>query len=438
MASLKLFMMKSVLFITFLLFIYASAFSQNKPPNIIFIMADDVGAECLQCYGGESYRTPSLDNLANEGFLFTNAYTAPLCTPTRVQVLTGQYPFRNGWTGGIWEQPKNQQFLDPDIYTFARMLNQAGYATAVSGKWQLARFENHPNHLSQLGFDEHCMWTWKYDDPIPDDIESESGNRLARYWNPGIWQNGAILTNVKGKYGPDIYSDFLLNFMEKHQSEPFLLYYSMALSHFPFVRVPGEKEGKSRFQNFKDMIEYMDMLVGKFIKKTDELDISDNTIIIFTGDNGTDREMTSLFKGRELKGEKGLLTDAGTRVPFIVKWPGVAQQGTVCDALIDLTDMLPTFAEIAGIEIPDNYQLDGKSIVPLLRGNKKQTRDWIFCQVNNDWFYRTKNYRLHRNDSFYYLPDHYSPEKIYPGKSKKANKIYNQLRQQAKSEHLIP
>lgn len=429
--------MKNFILLLFTITITASGFAQNKPPNIIFIMADDVGAECLQCYGGESYSTPNLDNLAKDGLLFTNAYTAPLCTPTRVQVLTGQYPFRNGWTGGIWEQPEDKQFLDPEVFNFARALKQAGYATAVSGKWQLGRFENHPDHLSQLGFDQHCMWTWMYDGPVPDDVEVETGNRLARFWNPGIWQNGRILKDVKGKYGPDIYSDFLLDFMEEHQSEPFLLYYSMSLPHFPFVRVPGVEEGKSRPENFKDMIEYMDMLVGKFVLKTEELGISDNTVIIFTGDNGTDREMTSVFKGRELQGEKGWLTDAGTRVPFLVKWPEVVQPGTVSDAMIDLSDMLPTFAEIAGAKIPDNHQLDGKSIVPILQGDKKQTRNWVFCQVNDNWFYRTKNYRLHSDGSFYYLPAHYAPQKIDPGKSKKSKKIYNQLQQQAKSENLI-
>lgn len=429
--------MKNLLLILFAVAVTVSGYAQNKPTNIIFIMADDLGAECLQSYGGESYNTPNLDNLAKDGLLFTNAYTAPLCTPTRVQVLTGQYPFRNGWPGGIWVQPEEKQFLDPDVFNFARMLSNTSYATAISGKWQLGRFEYHPDHLSQLGFDEHCMWTWIYDDPIPDYVEKESGKPLARYWDPGIWQNGRLLKDVKGKYGPDIYTSFLLNFMEKKQSKPFLLYYPMALPHFPFERVPGEEKGKSRPENFKDMIEYMDMLVGKFVKKTEELGISDNTIIIFTGDNGTDREMTSVFKGRELQGEKGLLTDAGARIPFLVKWPGVVQPGTVSDALIDLSDMLPTFAEISGAEIPEDYPLDGKSIMPILQGNKKQIRDWVFCQVNDNWFYRTKNYRLHNDGSFYYLPEHYKPEKIDPGKSKGANKVYDQLLKQAKSDGLI-
>ena len=311
-------------------------------PNIIFIMADDVGAECLQGYGGQSYQTPNLDKLADNGIRFTNAFTTPLCTPTRVQVMSGQYPFRNGWTGGIWNQPEDKQFLDPQLFNFARMLKNEGYATAVAGKWQLARFENQPDHPRDIGFDEYCLWTWRYTNDLPEYVNMEGAGKPARFWNPGIWRNGSIMKDVKGKYGPDIYTDFLLDFIDKHLTQPFFIYYPMALAHFPFVAVPGTEEGGTKQENFNHMIKYMDMLVGKFVKQLEDLGISDNTLVIFTGDNGTDRNMTSKVNGKVLQGGKGNLNDAGTRVPFILKWPAVAEEGKVVDDLVDLSDVLPT------------------------------------------------------------------------------------------------
>jgi len=420
-----------------LLLLPTALFAQEKPPNIIFIMADDVGAECLRSYGGESYATPELDKLAESGMRFTQAYTAPLCTPTRVQVLTGQYPYRNGWSGGIWTFPKEKQFVNPSIFNFGRMLKEAGYATAIAGKWQLARFENHPDHLTKLGFDAHCLWTWTYESSVPDGVGFEGKNKPARFWHPGIWQNGEILPDVAGKYGPDIYTDFLLEFMEQHREGPFLLYYPMALSHFPFVRVPGKAEGKSKQENFKDMVEYMDALVGKFVQKTEELGIAENTVIIFTGDNGTDKEMSSVIDGQRLQGGKGSLTDAGTRVPLLVKWSGVVEAGSTSNALVDLTDMLPTFAEVAQANIPNSHTVDGKSIFPLLTGKKQTVRDWVFCQVDDRWFFRTENHRLHHDGSFYHLPEHYSPEKIDPKKDKAAKKVHRRLVKAAKTEGLL-
>lgn len=385
--------------------------AQDKP-NIVLIMADDVGAEVLQTYGGESYSTPNLNKLAENGLQFNYAFTTPLCTPTRAQVMSGQYPFRNGWTGGIWEQPEDNQYMSPSIFNFAQMLKNTGYTTAVAGKWQLARFDNRPDHPENVGFDEHCLWTWQYDKSLPPGVAMEGPEKPARFWSPGIWQNGKIMQDVAGKYGPDIYTNFLLDFMERHQSQPFFVYFPMTLAHFPFVYTPGTTAGGSKQENFTKMVPYMDMLVGKIVQKLETLGLRENTLLVFTGDNGTDRNQSSRWKGKPVPGGKGNMTDAGTRVPLIVSWPGITPASQQVNHLVDLSDMLPTFAEAAGAEIPPNHFVDGQSILPLIKGDSGETRDWIFCQLGNQWFFRTKEYRLHQDGTFYQMKGFYEPEEI--------------------------
>ena len=198
-------------------------------PNIVLIMADDLGYECLGANGGTTYRTPNLDRLAAEGTRFTHAYCAPLCSPTRVLLMTGRYGFRNyrGW--GI---------LDPAEKTFGHLLREAGYATCVSGKWQLCRFDKPENadHPKRAGFDEHCVWTWQY-----------AKGKPSRYWDPMIWQNGKLLEGAKGKYGPDIHCDFVCDFLERNKSRPFFAYYPTNLVHAPFVPTPDTKRYQESF-----------------------------------------------------------------------------------------------------------------------------------------------------------------------------------------------
>ncbi len=404
----------------------------KKPPNIILIMADDLGAECLESYGGESYNTPNLNELAEQGIQFTNAFATPLCTPSRVQLMTGQYPFRNGWTGGIWTFPKEEQSLDPQIFNFGRMLKERGYATAVAGKWQLTRFEDHPMHLQNMGFDQHCLWTWQYDGELPEYISLENPGKPSRFWNPGIWKNGALMKEVKGKFGPDIYTDFLLDFIEQHQSEPFFVYYPMALPHWPYINVPGMEEDQlTEKEQFTAMVEYTDGLVGKFMQKLKALGISDNTLLVFTGDNGTDQSKTSRINGRKVKGGKHTLTDAGARVPFLVRWPNNATQADKIDALVDFSDILPTFAEVAGSGIPASHKVDGESFLPLITGKRQQIRKWVFCQQEQDWFLRTKEYRLYKDGTFEYMQSHYSPKEVDVQENKEAAQKWRYLQKVA-------
>lgn len=372
--------------------------SRTKP-NIILIMADDIGYECFGAYGSQSYKTPNIDRLAAEGVRFTHCYSQPLCTPSRVKLMTGRSNIRNYSSFSI---------LDPNEKTFGHMLQRAGYKTAVAGKWQLYGAQHYNElagtgmHPRDAGFDEYCLWQ----------VE-----RLgSRYWNPRIERNGKILPATKDKYGPDIFCDFIGEFLEKHKDEPMFVYYPMALPHNPFVPTPNsaERDRKRGPANFADMVAYIDTIVGRIDGKLKELGIRDNTLLIFTADNGTNRNIKSRLAGVTIKGGKGLTTDAGTRVPLVASWPGRAAKGRVCTDLVDFSDFLPTLAELAGARPLGGATLDGRSFLPQLKGEKGNPRDWIYCYYNprpgkkrfpERRFARDQRWKLYGNGRLYDLRD---------------------------------
>ncbi len=330
-----------------------------KRPNVVLILADDLGYEALGCYGGKSYKTPCLDDMAKTGIRFEHCYATPLCTPSRVQLMTGRYGFRNY---------KAWATLDPKEKTLAQMLRAAGYATCISGKWQLGGGEKAPQNA---GFDEHCLWQVEGAD--------EKGER---YHNAKLVLNGKPYKGIEDKYGPDVQSDFILNFIERNKNRPFFAYYPMCLPHAPFQKTPDSKPGTGTTNNtefFADMVAYADKLVGKVIAKLDALGLRENTLVIFIGDNGTDRRITSALGDRKVKGEKGRTTDAGTHVPMIVNWKGTTAPGKVCADLVDFSDFMPTLAEICGAKLPEGVTIDGRSFQPQIRGQVGQPREWIFC-----------------------------------------------------------
>jgi len=369
----------------------------NKP-NIILIMADDIGYECFGCYGSESYKTPVLDELARTGMRFEHCYSQPLCTPSRVKIMTGQYNFRNYVNFGV---------LDPKQKTFGHLLRECGYATCVVGKWQLYGSINQSAEVrgtgslpEQAGFDEHCLWQIK--------------ERGSRYKDPVMVENGEIRNDLQGKYGPDVSCDYALDFIERHKTGPFLVYFPMALVHSPFVPTPDsedwdKKKHKNDTKYFADMVTYMDKIVGRIVNKLDELGLRENTLVLFTGDNGTNKSIKSKMPDGIIQGDKGQTTDAGTRVPLIVNQPGVVPAGKVCSDLVDFSDFVPTFAEAAGAESPGDMQLDGRSFLPQLRGEKGNPREWIFCHYDPKWlgrkkavrFVRDKRWKLYDNGDLY-------------------------------------
>jgi arylsulfatase A len=361
-----------------------------QPPNIILIMADDLGYETIGVNGCVEYQTPEIDRMAANGIRFEHCYSQPICTPSRVQIMTGKYNVRNYIDFGI---------LDPDATTFAHLLKDVGYHTCIAGKWQLGRDRELINHF---GFDEYCLW-W---------LE----NKGQRYGNVGeLIQNGELLPGGDGEYGPDVVSDFLLDFITRHKEERFFCYYPMMLTHSPFEPTPDQDEYDpdlegwlSELDNFDDNVAYMDKIVGKIVKHVRDLGLAENTLILFTGDNGTHREVVTEMKNRTVQGGKGKMTNAGTHVPLIGQWPAVIPSGTVSQHLIDFSDFLPTFCDAAKVTIPAELTIDGQSFLPILQGKEVQGREWVYfwyCRNPGERpLYiaaRTRQYKLYADGDFY-------------------------------------
>ena len=305
--------------------------AKDSRPNIILIMADDLGYETIGANGGTSYKTPELDRLTSEGMRFEHVYSQPLCTPSRVQIMTGIYNVRNYVKFGT---------LDRGQTTFAQLLKKGGYATCIAGKWQLGKEVDSPQHF---GFDESCLWQHTRG-------ARDEKKRDTRYPNPSLEINGRPVDYTNGEYGPEVVTDFICDFVERNKDRPFLVYYPMILTHGPFVSTPDSaKQQKRNSQlNFADMVAYMDKNVGRIDRQLDKLGLRENTLLIFTGDNGSPGNMLSELDGETVKGGKGKMSDAGTRVPFIASWPGVVPGGKVSNDLVDFSDVLPTLCDVAG------------------------------------------------------------------------------------------
>ncbi|MBI1900384.1 MAG: sulfatase-like hydrolase/transferase [Planctomycetia bacterium] len=364
-------------------------------PNIIVILADDLGYECLGASGGTSYKTPQLDKLAAGGVRFEHCYAQPLCTPTRVQLLTGLYNQRNY---------VRFAHMDPQAVTLANVLREAGYATCAAGKWQLEGGFEGPR---RFGFDDYCLW--------------QLTRRPPRYANPGLEINGKPVDYTSGEYGPDVVQEHLLRFIEAHKDNPFLAYYPMMLTHAPFEPTPDSPDwdptakgvrneaGKKKY--FGDMVAYMDKLVGRLVTRLEELGLRERTLIFFVGDNGTGRGVVSRMGQREVVGGKGTTTDAGTRVPLVVNWPGKIPPGRVSSDLVDSTDFLPTILEAAGVAVPDGMQPDGRSFWPQLRGERGNPREWIYSWYSRNGgpkadreFARDQRFKLYATGELYDVP----------------------------------
>lgn len=380
-------------------------------PNIILIMADDLGYETLACNGNDVNRTPNLDRLAAKGMRFTSAYSTPLCTPTRVQMMTGKYNFRNYVGFGLLKHGEK---------TFAHLLKNEGYATGIAGKWQLLGNEKQRklaggkigSRPEEAGFDKYCLWQ----------IDSLG----SRFKDPLIVTNGESKTYHE-KYGPDIFADFALRFIEQNRDSSFFLYYPMVLTHDPFQYTPNTPGFKdfdvttdlNDPEYFKDMVEYMDMIVGRIVDKVHESGLSKNTIILFTGDNGTHRSVVSSFQGKPFRGDKGQTTKFGTHVPLIAYWDGIIENGRVNDNLVDFTDFLPTIMDAVNAKVPRDFHTDGLSFYKQLLNKKVKAREWVYCAYDPNWGGRkaatwahNHKWKLYGDDRLYDLEN--DPEENNP------------------------
>lgn len=342
--------------------------SADQRPNIILILADDFGVEGVNAYGGE-YHTPNIDRLAAEGVRFENAHATPLCSPSRVRLMTGQENWRNYEAFG---------YLAPGQRTFGNLLKDAGYATAMVGKWQLMGngFDGRVGITPEAaGFDESYLWQLQALAP-----------KGSRYWGPTRATSGKTKINEEG-FGPDFDSKYALDFMERHKDKPFFLYYSMVLTHDPYVPTPASMTAQGSKERFAGMVTYMDTLVGDLMAKLKAQGLDRNTIVIFTGDNGTGRRITSTRNGHVIPGGKGLPTVNGTHVPLIVWGPGLVPQGKTSQALFDFTDVLPTLADVA--KATDKVgATDGKSQWPVITGKMTTVRDSIFMHYAPAWQFK--------------------------------------------------
>ncbi|GAB5405246.1 MAG: sulfatase-like hydrolase/transferase [Aureliella sp.] len=348
-------------------------------PNILLIMADDVGIEGIGCYGGTSYATPHIDQLATQGVRFTHAYSQPLCTPTRVELMTGKYNHRNWRYFGI---------LDPHEKTFGHALRGKGYATAIYGKWQLQSYDppDLPGaakrrgtgmHPKDAGFDEYALFHALHTE-----------DKGSRYANPTMLEGRAgesgTLKTYDGRYGEDIWVEKILGFFAEHQSTPKFVYYPMALPHWPFEPTPDSEDWNPRdtpephVKYQKDMIEYMDTIVGRLLSGLREQRQLQNTIVIFYSDNGTHLSVTSQMQdGRLIGGGKATSQQTGIHVPLIVSWPGQFQPA-ITDRIVDASDFFPTLLDLAEHEPATRKELDGVSFAPILRGEKAVRREAAF------------------------------------------------------------
>jgi len=375
--------------------------SAAQRPNIVLIMADDLGMECVQAYGGRSYQTPHIDRLAREGMRFTRCFANPYCSPSRAQLLTGRYPLHNGMRRVIYDPQRHREFLDPKQETgFANLLKSAGYKTAMAGKWQVS-FLYERDTVRDFGFDEYQCWK----------IVDSAGTRNSRFAAPVFVRNGKTLEEeLAGKYGPNVNAEFLIDFMRRNKERPFLVYYAMLLPHFPWEPTPHSdeplKKSPTRMGDpkyFPDMVAYMDHLVGRIVKAVDDLSLSDNTIILFTADNGTQRGLKSKWSDgqttRTIVGGKGMLTDAGTHVPLVVRWPKHIKPGAKCEELVDLSDFLPTFVELVRAKLPEK-RINGRSFLPQLLGKSSEPRQWVHIQDKGRRYVRSKRFMLFSDGKF--------------------------------------
>ena len=381
----------------------------SEKPNIIFILADDLGIGDVSCYGSDQNKTPIIDQLAKGGIRFTRGYTAPLCGPSRAMILTGRYAFRTGavnqdMVGDI--KPENEVLI-PSV------LKPAGYTTSLVGKW--SQFSKTPG---DFGFDDYLTFAGSGDYWSTEKKKSEN-----------YIENGVNKILDAQTYMPDLMHDHLVDFITTNKDKPFFLYYSMVHVHALIQRTPDSKPGSDLYE---DNTAYMDKLVGKLLKTLDDLKLRKNTLIVFMGDNGTASQYADrgTIGGKALSGKKGTMLECGSLVPTIANWPGVIDGGKISDLLIDSTDLLPTFADLAGAKLPNNRVIDGHSFLPQLLGKKGNSREWIFIELGNKWYVRDTKWKLNREDELFDMSNSPFEEKLVTNYSdnKEASEAFNRLK----------
>jgi arylsulfatase A len=392
-------------FLSFILLVFINCNSKDElkqKPNVILIMADDIGFECLSINGSTSYRTPVLDSLALNGVNFTKAISQPLCTPSRVKIMTGKYNFRNY---------EHFTYLNSNQKTFGNLFKENGYKTAIVGKWQLngIKIKAVDKNISQdnkrpyeFGFDEYSLWQLTK--------TKDLGERFA---NPLIEQNGKFLPRNENAYGPDIVSDYAVDFIKRNKDNPFFIYYPMLLVHDPFVPTPDSPEWQSletRSEKdnkyFVDMVAYMDKIIGKIVDELEAQGIAENTLLLFVGDNGTHPRIISQTENGSIRGGKGNTISHGVNVPMVASWPSIIEKSKSYSGLVNFNDFYATFSDILNVENTS----DGESLLKILKNKEAIKRETVSIYYDPMWgnisryrnvFSQTKRYKLYQNGEFF-------------------------------------
>jgi len=366
----------------------------KRPPNVLLIMIDDLGWTDLHCQGNDRLETPNIDRLATQGMRFTDAYSAaPVCSPTRGAIMTGQSPARLAITNHIPDrkgfEPDNAilrsaatvNYLDLDYVTIAERLKEAGYANAFIGKWHLSGTRNEMKTTEPTRRPERQG----FDLNIGGCCYGGPSSYFAPYRNP------TIQDKQEGEYLTERLADETIDYMREHRDQPFFVALWNYTVHWP-MEAPKDLIDKYKTRpGLKDhryaaMIEAMDIHIGRVLATLDELKLADNTLVIFTSDNGALGSVTDL---RPLRACKGYLYEGGIRVPLIVRWPGVVKPGTTCATPVISTDFYPTILEIAGLKLNPKQPMDGESIVPLFRQTGSLQRKAIYFHYPNYAFHRS-------------------------------------------------
>ncbi|MBI5822164.1 MAG: sulfatase-like hydrolase/transferase [Verrucomicrobia bacterium] len=392
--------MKRLLILLCALCLVAGESLASEKPNIIFILADDYGIPGVGCCGGV-YKTPNLDSLAAGGIRFERCLSAPLCAPSRALCMFGRYAFRTGvLDNGCGAAAKP----DKEV-SIAKTLKQAGYATALAGKWSQLSYLETAEEGRAWGFDEFLRW---------------DKSRGERYWKPALNKNGQVVPVTDESYAPDMFHDFVVDFIKRHRDEPFFVYYPTTLIHGPILATPdskegakskaegkpkskGERKGKGENPLYIDNIAYLDKLVGKLVAALDEMKLREKTLIVFTGDNGS--VPVGTINGRAVDGHKSHVNEGGSRVPLIANWKGTTPAGRVLKDLVGFSDFYATFSELAGAKLPEGVTLDSRSFAPQLRGEKGTPREWTYVQLGAKWYARNDGWKLTEKGELFDMSD---------------------------------
>ncbi len=396
----------------------AAAAADSSRPNIVLILLDNVGQEWFGCYGSEEGCTPNIDRLAAAGVRVENCYTPPVCGPSRTVLLTGRYPHSTGFRLHHDAALYSGGGLDPRReIVFPRLLREAGYATGITGKWQINNLYDEPDALAQHGFDEHLVWPGSinaekvgaaqmerfrdivrresYEEAVAFNVHIES-----RYWDPVFLRSGKRQT-LEGQFGPDVSQAFALDFLQRHREHPFFLYLPMVLTHGQYFSQPAVPTPLNRSADrpdrdkFADMLRYADRLIGEIIAELDRLSLRDNTIVFVASDNGTDKKLAARRNGRVVQGDLYALTEAGGNVVLTANSPKRIPGGRTL-ALADFSDIYPTICELAGVPLSPQHRLDGRSLAAFLRGpSSAPPRQWILNEYHQTRVVRDGRFKLY-------------------------------------------